>query len=148
MYTIDGICYAGEFHEGIKVAEARLLPGRMMLVTFSTGEKRLFDATTLTGGAFEPLFDEEALGDFSIFHGVMTWLGGEIDIAPEAMCRDSLPYSGEAARRPSPAITRPAVRQPRRRTAMTALRAKNSAAGAMKGLTGGIPRLPDRTRLI
>ena len=97
MFIIDDICYAGELVDGIKVTEAKLLRGGMMLVTFSTGEKRLFDATALKGSAFEPLADEKVLGDFSIFHGVMTWLNGEIDIAPETMYRDSFPYSEEAA---------------------------------------------------
>ena len=97
MYVIDDVCYAGELEEGIKVSEAKLLRGAMMLVTFSTGEKRLFDATKLEGGAFAPLSDESVLGDFSIFHGVMTWMNGEIDLAPETMYLESYPYSDEAA---------------------------------------------------
>ena len=92
MYTIDEICYAGEFQEGIKVVQAKLLPGHILLVTFSTGEKRLFDATSLKGSAFAPLVDEEILENFSLFHGVMTWLDGSIDIAPETMYHESYPY--------------------------------------------------------
>ena len=97
MYIVDDICYAGQFEEGIKVKAAKLLHGYMLLVTFSTGEKRLFDATMLEGSAFEPLKDETVLGDFSIFHGVMTWLDGQIDLAPETMYKESFPYSDEAA---------------------------------------------------
>ena len=41
MYIKNGICYAGKFEEGIKVSEVKPLRGMMMLVTFSTGEKRL-----------------------------------------------------------------------------------------------------------
>ena len=33
------------------------------------------------------------LADFTIFHGVMTWMNGEIDIAPETMYADSYPYT-------------------------------------------------------
>lgn len=47
MYIKDDICYAGEMQDGIKVVEARPLRGGMMLVTFSTGEKSLFDVTLL-----------------------------------------------------------------------------------------------------
>ena len=97
MYVIDDICYAGELVEGIKVSEAKLLRGRMLLITFSTGEKRLFDASCISGSAFEPLADEKVLGDFAIFNGVMTWCNGEIDIAPETMYKESFPYSEEAA---------------------------------------------------
>ena len=97
MYVIDDVCYAGEFQEGIKVREAKLLRGHMLLITFSTGEKRLFDATKLEGSAFAPLADEKVLGSFSIFHGVMTWLNGEIDLAPETLYQDSYAYSEEVA---------------------------------------------------
>jgi hypothetical protein len=39
----------------------------------------------LTGAAFEPLKNEDIFQNFSIFHGVITWLSGEIDIAPETV---------------------------------------------------------------
>ena len=93
MYIIDDVCYAGEAVSDIKVKEATVLRGSMLLITFSTGEQRLFDATLLTGSAFEPLKDEKTLADFTIFHGVMTWLNGEIDIAPETMYVESYPYT-------------------------------------------------------
>lgn len=67
------------------------------LLTFSTGEQRLFDTTLLTGSVFEPLKDEKTSADFIIFHGVMTWMNGEIDIAPETMYADSYPYTSRNA---------------------------------------------------
>ena len=93
MYIIDDVCYAGEAVSDIKVKEATVLRGSMLLITFSTGEQRLFDATLLTGSAFEPLKDEKTLADFTIFHGVMTWMNGEVDIAPETMYAVSYPYT-------------------------------------------------------
>ena len=93
MYIIDDVCYAGEAVSDIKVKEATVLRGSMLLITLSTGEQRLFDATLLTGSAFEPLKDEKTLADFTIFHGVMTWMNGEVDIAPETMYADSYPYT-------------------------------------------------------
>ena len=93
MYIIDDICYAGEATPDIKIKEAAVLRGGMLLLTFSTGEQRLFDTTLLKGSAFEPLKDEKVLEDFNIFHGVMTWMNGEIDIAPETMYADSYPYT-------------------------------------------------------
>lgn len=92
MYIINDICYAGEIKEGIKVTEAKPLRGRMLLVTFSTGEKRLFDTTILQGSAFEPLEDENIFQDIHIFHGVITWLDGEIDVAPEKVYVESYAY--------------------------------------------------------
>ena len=93
MYIIDDVCYAGEAVSDIKVKEATVLRGSMLLITFFIGEQRLFDATLLTGSAFEPLKDEKTLADFTIFHGVMTWMNGEVDIAPETMYADSYPYT-------------------------------------------------------
>ena len=97
MYIKDDICYAGELKENIKVVEVKPLRGRMLLVTFSTGEQRLFDATTLTGSAFKPLEDEKVFNNPELFHGVITWNNGEIDIAPETVYRDSYAYESEMA---------------------------------------------------
>ena len=96
MYIIDDVCYAGEKTQNIKVKEAKVLRGGMLLLTFSTGEQRLFHTTLLKGSAFEPLKDEKVLEDFNIFHGVMTWMNGDIDIAPETMYADSYPYTAQS----------------------------------------------------
>lgn len=96
MYIKDEICYAGEMQEGIKITEAKPLRGGMMLVTFSTGEKRLFDTTTLQGSAFAPLTDEKIFSNPVLFHGAITWNNGEIDIAPETVYRDSYAYESKA----------------------------------------------------
>ena len=92
MYIIDDICYAGKIEEGIKVIDVKPLRGGMMLVKFSTGETRLFDTTTLEGSAFAPLADERVFNNPVLFHGVITWNNGEIDIAPETVYRDSYAY--------------------------------------------------------
>ena len=96
MYIQNDICYAGEMKDGIKVTEVKPLRGGMMLVTFSTGEKRLFDTTTLQGSAFAPLADEKIFSNPVLFHGVITWNNGEIDIAPETVYRDSYAYESMA----------------------------------------------------
>ena len=96
MYILNNICYAGELRNGIKVTEAKPLRGGMMLVTFSTGEKRLFDTTTLEGSAFAPLADEVIFNNPVLFHGVITWNNGEIDIAPETVYRNSYAYESMA----------------------------------------------------
>lgn len=95
MYIVDDICYAGELEEGITVAQAKPLSGGMMLVTFSTGEKRLFDTTKLEGPVFAPLADERIFSNPIIRDGVITWKNGEIDIAPETVYLESYPYTEE-----------------------------------------------------
>ena len=96
MYILNDICYAGELREGIKVTEALPLRGGMLLVTFSTGEKRLFDTTALQGPAFAPLADEAICAHPTLFHGVITWNNGEIDIAPETVYCNSFAYESAA----------------------------------------------------
>ena len=95
MYILNDICYAGEMQSGIKVTDVKPLLGGVMLVTFSTGEKRLFDTTLLQGSAFTPLRDEKVFSNPVLFHGVITWNNGEIDIAPEMVYRDSDAYEIE-----------------------------------------------------
>ena len=63
-------------------------------MTFSNGEKRLFDATRLQGLALAPLAYEGVFNAPALLHGVITWNNGEIDIAPETVCADSCTYYG------------------------------------------------------
>lgn len=97
MYIKEDICYAGELKEEIKVVEVKPLRGRMQLVSFSTGEQRLFDAIMLEGSVFKPLEDEKVFNNPTLFHGVITWNNGEIDIAPETVYCDSYAYDSEMA---------------------------------------------------
>ena len=92
MYIKDDVCYAGRLEEGIRVTEAKPLRGQMLLVTFSTGEKRLLDTSLLEGSAFRPLRDEKIFKNIELFHGVITWNNGEIDIAPETVYQESYAY--------------------------------------------------------
>jgi hypothetical protein len=64
-----------------------------MLLTFSSGEKRIFDAHILHGEIFQPLEDDDIFSDFKISHGVVTWMNEEIDCAPEYMYENSYEYS-------------------------------------------------------
>jgi hypothetical protein len=49
----------GDKSDEIKIAYAKALRGGILLVTFSSGEQKLFDTTLLTGSAFEPLKNED-----------------------------------------------------------------------------------------
>ena len=93
MYIMNGIVYGGEPKEPIKVQQVKVLPDKMLLIRFNNGETRLFDATMLEGPAYEPLRDENVFSEPVIDHGVVTWLQGAIDCAPEYMYRHSFEYS-------------------------------------------------------
>lgn len=92
MYILNDICYAGELKDDITVVSAKPLYDGIMLVTFSTGEKRIFDTTKLEGSVFKLLADEEIFYKPRIVNGVITWNNGEIDIAPETVYKKSYAY--------------------------------------------------------
>ena len=93
MYIKNGICYAGNTQSDIKISKAKPLVGRIMLIEFSTGEKRLFDTTLLNGSAFVPLQEEEVFNNPQILHGFITWKDGEIDVSPEMVYSNSIKYN-------------------------------------------------------
>ena len=93
MYIEDEIAYAGEPVSGMKVKAIKVLGNLCMLVTFTTGEVRLLDATELFDiPAFRVLEDEDVFKTAYVDHGVVCWVGGDIDIAPEAMYSKSHRY--------------------------------------------------------
>lgn len=92
MFEINGIVYANNFAENLKITHVKVTDHLMMLLTFSTGEKRVFDASVLTGSVFAPLADDEVFNNFKIVHGAVTWLNEEIDCAPEYMYQRSYSY--------------------------------------------------------
>ncbi len=92
MFLLNGIVYASERKEDIQVKEAKPLDDMMMILTFSTGEERLFDATILQGAAFKPLSEENIFKKCKVVDGVVTWKDEEIDCAPEYMYLNSYEY--------------------------------------------------------
>ena len=99
MYIIDGIAYAGELVNGIEVEKAEALDDMILLITFNTSEKRLYDAAALLEyPAFKPLENEEIFKSAKVEYGTVVWLDGSIDIAPEALYKNSFAYH-EATKR-------------------------------------------------
>jgi K+ transporter len=93
MYIINGIAYASELAPGIEVVKVIALDDMMLLLTFNTGEKRLYDATALLEyPAFRPLEDIDVFKTVKAENGIVIWLDGDIDIAPEALYKDSIAY--------------------------------------------------------
>lgn len=92
MFTLNGIVYASEKPENIQIVSARALDDMMMILTFSTGEQRLFDATILSGPAFASLANVEVFKSCKVIDGIVTWMDEEIDCAPEYMYQNSYEY--------------------------------------------------------
>lgn len=92
MFTINGIVHASEKPENISILSAKPLDDMMMILRFSNGEQRLFDATILTGSAFAPLKDETIFKNCKVIDGIVTWFDEDIDCAPEYMYQNSYEY--------------------------------------------------------
>lgn len=75
--------------EPIQITAVKILDDMKMILTFSTDERKLFDAKKLTGPAFEPLKNGRIFENYKIVDGVVTWLDETIDCAPEYMYLNS-----------------------------------------------------------
>ncbi len=97
MFVVDGIAYAGEPTAELAVRDVRILDDGILLLTFSTGETRLFDTTTLLRyPAFQTLAEDSVRQSAKIECGTLTWDNGNLDYAAEALYRESLPYVSPA----------------------------------------------------
>lgn len=93
MYIENGIAYAGTPTKEIRIRTVKALDDMMMILTFTSGEKRLYDATQLLAyPAFQPLRDEAVFKSAAVEYGMVIWNDGEIDIAPETMYANSFAY--------------------------------------------------------
>lgn len=93
VYIVNGIAYAGTPTDEIRVRSVKPLDDLMMIVTFTSGEKRLYDATELLKyPAFQPLREEAVFKSASVEYGAIVWNNGEIDIAPETVYQNSYAY--------------------------------------------------------
>lgn len=97
MYIIDGIAYAGEPAETIKVTEVKVIDRLCLMLTFSTGEKRIFDAQPLLRyPVYASLQDAEVFNGVRVEGSIISWADGAMDIAPETLYEQSVPYECQA----------------------------------------------------
>lgn len=84
MYVKDGIAYAGDAKQPLRVSGVRPLEDYRLWVRFNTGEAKTIDfKPLLSSPAFSPLRDETLFRQVYIDYGVTVWNDGDIDIAPE-----------------------------------------------------------------
>lgn len=95
MYIVDDIAYASEAKDGIKIVELKVIDNLCLLLTFSSGEVKIYDATELLKyPAYQKLKDFSFFKQAYIENGVVMWENGEIDVAPEEMYENSFNYEG------------------------------------------------------
>lgn len=93
MFIVNGMVYGGEPQAPVRIQSVRVLDNRILILTFTTGEQRLFDAEVLRGPVYQPLSDLKIFNNVTVDHGVVTWMDGDIDCSPEYMYAHSYEYS-------------------------------------------------------
>lgn len=92
MIISNGMCYADGRTPVLKIVEAKSRGGYELDVLFNNGDRRIFDGCKLLAGeVFAPLTDENVFNDFKLDYETLTWLGGEVDVAPEFVYENSIP---------------------------------------------------------
>ena len=93
MFVADGIVYASEPTDDIQIEDVKVVEDYILIVRFSTGEYRLFDAKTLLEyPAFKLLEDRKVFDTVKVSYGTLVWNDGDIDIAPETVYKESYEY--------------------------------------------------------
>ena len=94
MYIVNDIAYAEDFdNKNLKIVNLKIISELCMLVTFSNGERRIFDAQYLLK---YPVYKK--LQDFNVFknayieNGIIVWDNGAIDIGVETVYNNSFVY--------------------------------------------------------
>ena len=84
------LCRIGKANPVLKIVAAKSCGGHELEVLFSNGDRRLFDGRKLlVGEVFAPLADEKAFNDYQLDYETLTWLNGEVDVAPEFVYENS-----------------------------------------------------------
>ena len=99
MYIINDIAYAENYNnDNLKVKELKIISELCMLITFSNGEKRIFDAQFLTEyPAYKKLEDFDIFKTAYIENGLIVWDNGNIDISADTIYKNSYEYEQDIA---------------------------------------------------
>ena len=91
MIVREGKCYAERPLPVLKIVGFETCGPHRMKVMFNDGEARIFDGQSLLRGeAFAPLADEKTFANCTLDYETLTWLDGELDVAPEFVYENSV----------------------------------------------------------
>ena len=90
MIVRNGTCYAENLKPILKITAFEDCGNHQMRVVFNDGATRIFDGRSLLQGeAFAPLSDVKVFADCKLDYETLTWLDGELDVAPEFVYENS-----------------------------------------------------------
>lgn len=91
MYEVDDILYAGKPVAMVSVLAVQPLEDYKLLLTFNTGEKRIFDMKPLLDyPVYQPLKNQELFRTALVDWETVSWCNGDIDVAPETLYQNSV----------------------------------------------------------
>ena len=95
MYIKNGIAYAGEQKQPLKISGVRPLDDYMLWVRFNNGEEKTVDFKMLLNDtAFLPLKEKSVWQGVYIDYGCTVWNDGAIDISPEYLYENGVSFGG------------------------------------------------------
>ena len=93
MFVKDGIAYANSNETEIKIINVKIIGELSLLVTFVSGEEKIFDMSYLVKyPIYKNLENYDIFKTIKIENGVLTWDNGKIDISPEEVYKNSYEY--------------------------------------------------------
>ena len=93
MYIRNGIAYAGKPDHEIRIKGVRPLDDYKLWIRFTTKEEKIFDFKPLLDApCYMPLRDKRVFNGVYIDYGLPVWNNGNIDIAPETLYSEGVPY--------------------------------------------------------
>ena len=91
MYIFDGIVYAGTEEKPLRVEVVEPLENYELRLTFSTGEKKIFDCKPfLKTKLYFPLNDIALFNRVYLDYGVVSWNDGAIDFSTSLLYENSI----------------------------------------------------------
>ena len=99
MFVKDGVAYASTFQNEIKVTNVKIVGELSLLITFSSGEEKIFDMLYLIQyPVYQKLKDIEYFNTVRIENRILVWGEGELDIAPSEVYNNSYEYEKQIAK--------------------------------------------------
>lgn len=93
MFIKDDIAYANTNDSEVKIVNVKVVNELSLLVTFESGEERIFDMSYLIKyPVYKKLENYDFFKTVYVENGVLVWNNGEIDIAPEEVYNNSYEY--------------------------------------------------------
>lgn len=96
MKIVDGVVYAQAENSDLRVIDVEILKDLCLIIEFSNGEKRIFDASKLLEyPVYEKLKDNKIFKSVDVKNGVLVWDEENVDVGVDFLYANSKEYIQE-----------------------------------------------------